>query len=258
MKKFLVLTLALLAAGLMPALPAAAANVGLSDLVETLERPFQGETPENGRIRDFEADFFQESHIASLDKLQRGRGRVSVRFEENRQGEVPLAMFRWLYDQPTNQEIVSNGETLWVYLPENLQVIQSDISRIHQNPADNPATFLTGLGNLSRDFQISFAYPMLDVAGNFVLELKPRRTTALFTRLLMVVDQKAVRELTEQNTTGKTFPILSTTVYDPYDNMTIIEFSNAEVNKGLSRFGFDFIMPPGVEVVRPSGMEMGF
>jgi outer membrane lipoprotein carrier protein len=55
------------------------------------------------------------------------------------------------------------------------------------------------------------------------------------------------------------FPILSTTVTDPGDNQTTIEFSNIRVNSGLSRADFRFTPPPGVEVVKPTpGMNIGF
>jgi hypothetical protein len=30
------------------------------------------------------------------------------------------------------------------------------------------------------------------------------------------------------------------------------------INRGMSAGQFNFIMPPGVEVVRPTGKEMGF
>jgi outer membrane lipoprotein carrier protein len=51
---------------------------------------------------------------------------------------------------------------------------------------------------------------------------------------------------------------MSTMVYDPNGNSTIIEFSNLRVNLGLSKMTFNFIMPAGVQVVRPTGQEMGF
>ncbi|MBW2451970.1 MAG: hypothetical protein JRF07_06430, partial [Deltaproteobacteria bacterium] len=57
---------------------------------------------------------------------------------------------------------------------------------------------------------------------------------------------------------GAWFPILSTSVYDPNGNSTIIEFSNIRVNTGVPRTKFNFMMPAGVQVVRPTGKEMGF
>ena len=283
---------------IVPGLPAQAA--GLKDVVNALERPFQAATPAGERIEDYSADFFQESRIASLDRLQRARGRVSVRFDYRRSGEVPTVMFNWEYREPTTQEIVSNGKMLWVYLPENNQVIQSDIEQVSRAGANDPMTFLTGLGNLSRDFQISYASPNRDTDGNYVLDLRPRRSSALLNRMVIVVDRAAVegtnaapgvkdefgniglsakdqatvdklqsvrdrgavrpgaRPVGPEPTGGLIFPILSTTVYDPSGNTTLIEFDDVRLNRGLSPSQFNFILPGGVEVIRPIGKGMGF
>jgi outer membrane lipoprotein carrier protein len=252
MKNIFTLTLASL---LLCGLPTVifAQPIGLGQVVQALENPFKHGADTQTAINDFEADFFQESLIASLDRQQRGRGRVAIKFERSRPDRVPLAMFRWEYEQPTNQEIVSDGRTMWVYLPENRQVIQSEIEITAEARPDDPMTFLTGLGNLSRDFQIGWASPNQDVRGNFVLELRPRRPSPMIQRMLVVVDREAV-----QASTRRLFPILSTTVYDPGGNSTLIEFSNIRVNRGLPAQYFHFIIPGGVEVVRPSGREMGF
>lgn len=225
-------------------LPLPALAVGLSDVIQALEEPFRAgsATP----IRDFSADFFQESRLAALDRVQRGKGTVLVRFEPTNGGRAPMTLFRWDYDQPTEQEIVCDGKTLWVYLPDNRQVIMSDVSDIGMASADNPVTFLSGLGNLSRDFQISWGSPNRDSAGNWILELRPRRSTAMMRQLTLVVDRDAV-----SGGGGSVFPILSSTVVDPSDNATIIEFSNTRVNHGAPASQFRFIQPPGVEIVRP-------
>lgn len=283
--------------------PAQAA--GLREVIGALETPFKASTPAEQQIRDYTAEFFQESRIASLDRLQRARGQVSVRFDyrRNRPDQVPMVMFHWEYQEPTTQELISDGKTLWVYLPENNQVIQSDIEMVSKARENDPMTFLTGLGNLSRDFLISWAEPNRDADGNYVLDLKPRRTTALLNRMVIVVDRAAVGISTEEAASpnpmpsmeppvrpsrrsdprspepgqpakrpspfdasfqergqygGLIFPILSTTVYDPNGNSTTIEFSDLRVNLGLSAGEFNFIRPPGVEVVRPTGKEMGF
>jgi len=236
-----------------PASVAAKESVGLNDVIMALQGPFQADAPAQAAINDFQGDFFQESRVASLDRVQRGQGRVMVKFDHVRSDQVPRALFRWEYEQPTNQEIVSNGRTMWVYLPENRQVILTELDIVNQARPDDPLTFLTGLGNLTRDFQIGWASPNLDVEGNFVLQLRPRRASPMIRRLLVVVDRDAVFDQT-----GRTFPILSTTVYDPSDNSTIIEFSDISVNRGIPSSFFEFTLPAGVEVVRPTGQEMGF
>lgn len=247
---------------LLPTLASAAA-VGLSDVIETLETPFKATaTKDRGTatsgIFDFQADFFQESQIASIDRVQRGRGEVSFKFQRQRRDEAPLAMFRWEYREPAIQEIVSDGQTMWVYLPENRQVIESDISQVNRRQGENPVTFLSGLGNLSRDFYIRWATPNTDRQGNYILELQPRRSSQLIHKLQIVVDRDAVLEYVENNRTGNIFPILATTVDDPNGNRTIIEFQDTRVNRNISERFFHFNRPAGVEVVRPTEQQSGY
>lgn len=240
---------------LLPTL-AVAANVGLKDVINALELPFKGDAP--GQVRDVRADFFQESRIAALDRSQRGRGTVMFLFEPGDSRRAPVAMFNWQYQEPSEQEIVSDGRTMWVYLPESRQVIESDLTLVNRGGTANPVTFLSGLGNLSREFTIMYAIPNTDSKGNYILELRPKQSTQLIRNLQIVVDRDAVQE--QVNPRGRVlFPILSTIVTDPNDNQTIIEFSNVRVNRGLSRADFRFIQPPGVEVVKPApGTNMGF
>ncbi len=240
-----------------------AANISLNDVIGTLQGPFKSDviktrgTDKSG-IFDFQGDFFQESHIAAIDRTQRGSGFVSFLFEYSTTNKVPRAMFRWEYREPSQQEVVSNAQTMWVYLPENRQVIVSDIAQVTQQRADNPMTFLTGLGNLARDFSLRWGLPDHDQDGNPILELKPHRVSSLIRSLRIVVDRRAVKDYVENNQVGNYFPILATTVIDPSDNRTTIEFSNINFNRGLSPSFFEFRRPAGVEVVRPTGSEMGF
>ena len=245
---------------LFPAL-ASAANVGLRDVINTLECPFKADAGiecKVERVEDVRADFFQESRLVALDRDQRGRGTVMFLFEPGDSRRAPIVMFNWQYQEPNDQEIVSDGRTMWVYLPESRQVIESDLTLDNRAGAVNPVTFLAGLGNLSRDFFISYASPNTDSDGNYILELRPKQSSPLIRNLQIVVDRGAAQE--QVNPKGHVFfPILSTTVTDPNDNQTIIEFSNIRVNRGLSRADFRFHQPPGVEVVRPTpGKNMGF
>lgn len=255
MKRIPLLFLILL---LMPmAGSALAQSIGLTDAINTLEKPFRATTSGAAAINNFQADFFQQSRLASLDQEQRGHGTVEVRFLRQQGDRVPKTQFRWQYEQPNNQEIVSDGNTLWVYLPDNNQVIQSDVSFTNTNSADDPMTFLTGLGNLSRDFQISWAEPNQDNLGNYILQLQPLRGSALIRKLQITVDRKAIEDYL-QGITGRRLPILASTVTDPNDNTTTIEFSNAQVNQAMLAGDFHFILPAGVEVVRPTGKQMGY
>ena len=247
--------------GLAVTVPSAWA-VALSDVVNTLETPFQSETAAEYRILDYSADFSQESKIASLDRLQRANGRVEVAFGYQAGQTIqtgPRVKFHWQYDSPTTQKIVSDGETMWVYLPENNQVIESNLELVNKADQSDPMAFLTGLGNLSRDFSISWAMPQQDAEGNYVLQMTPRQSSSLIGKLVIVVNRQAVESFRNRDKAERPwFPIQSTTVYDPNGNSTVIQFNNLRVNHGIPDTVFDFIVPEGVQVVRPTGEETGF
>jgi len=247
---------------ILPPVSAGAEAVSLNDVITTLETPFKSPLQTEpgmttAAIRDFQAEFSQESQIAAIDRVQRGQGKVSFMFLRRASDQDSLAMFRWEYRQPTVQEIISDGRTLWVYVPENRQVIESDISRISRQQGENPVTFLGGLGNLSRDFKISWAEPKVDEDGNYLIELQPRRDSQLIRTLRIVVARAAVMEYTQHKISGKIFPFLATMVTDPNGNRTSIEFHNIRVNPELSENFFTFVRPEGVDVIHPTEVLPG-
>ncbi len=234
-----------------------AADIELSDVVDALETPFKAETKSSEQIKDFSANFFQESHIASIDRTQHGQGVVQFKFMTAAAQQSPLAKFRWEYQKPTVQEIISDGQTMWVYLPENRQVIESDISQIDAQQGENPVTFLSGLGNLSQDFLITWGSPRVSDSGAYLLQLQPRQVSQFIQKIQIVVSEKAVSSWLKQHKTGEIFPIISTLVTDPNGNLTAIEFRDVKINQQLADHLFKFDRPEGVELVDP-GQQMNF
>ena len=196
-------------------------------------------------------------------------------------------MFRFEYFRPYWQEIVSDGNVLWIYHPENREVILSDVSFLYNRLSFDPdrdraVNFLQGLGRISKDFQINFASGMYDTAGNYVLELTPRRAMINTRRIYLVVSRDTVlafvRGKVPQNNPGDApppaqfgakaplgglqqsdpFPILSTTVEDQAGNSTTIEFSNIRINNRLPQSEFSFIVPAGVQIIRPSERNLPY
>jgi outer membrane lipoprotein-sorting protein len=203
-------------------------------------------------------------------------------------------MFRFQYYRPYQQEIVSNGNSLWIYHPENREVILSDVSFNFNRPGFNPerdraVNFLQGLGRISKDFQINFADSMYDAASNYVLELNPRRAMLNTRRILIVVSRDSVLAYVTGTTPlakgpepplkprvlpppprspfgsaaqfgnlppiggpSDPFPLLSTTVEDQDGNSTTMEFSNIIINSRLPDSSFSFMIPAGVQTVKPS------
>ena len=260
------------------ALAAPQINVGLNDVIAAVEKPFKPDNTGLAPISDMTADFFQRTFLAKDRRELRGDGRMSVMMASN---SSPL-MYRFEYFRPYNQEIVSDGKMLWIYHPENREVILSDVSFLYNHYSFDPdrdraVNFLQGLGRISKDFQINFAPGMYDMAGNYVLELTPRRSMINTRRIFVVVNRDSVVTYINNRTPHKNqssvppgfgsktpqnafqsdpFPILSTTVDDQEGNSTTMEFNNIRINNRLHQGTFTFMVPPGVQVIKPSEQSL--
>lgn len=235
----------------------AAQPVTLAEVQGALEQPFRNAEAGIEGIKDFQAEFFQESHIASIDRSQQAQGSVQFKFPQGDAASRGLALFRWDYRQPSPQEIISDGQTMWFYLPENRQVIKSDMKQLEQQQGQNPVTFLGNLGNLSRDFQISWAQPDRDEQDNPILLLQPLSPSQYLDRLEVVVAKRAVAEFRKLKRAGKTFPLRAISVFDPGGNRTTILFRKVKRNLDPPLELFHFQPPAGVEVVTPAEQGVG-
>lgn len=244
-------------------------NVSLKDVVNTVEKSYRS-------LENVTVDFVQRSTLAGKDRELRADGQFflkkTVETADEADSNYFRLMFRFDYFRPTRHEIVSNGSTLWMYFPESRKVIQSDISYVFNRDgfgggrfADGgrAVNFLQGLGRISKDFQIHFSPQMLDMDGNYILELSPRRSMVTISKLFIVVDKEAVYNYYDNNNyygsadaKAETrfpqylFPVLSTTVMDQQGNTTTMEFSNVST-RNLFDALFDFMIPAGVQVERP-------
>lgn len=246
------------------AAPVVKVNAGLQDVIDTVEKSFK---PDKNTglppLSTVTADFFQRSTMTGKEREMRADGQMYFKTATSRE---PL-MFRFDYFRPLKQEIVTDGRTLWMYLPENRQVILSDVTPVF-NPftfdsdRDRASNFLQGLPRISRDFLIVFSPQGQDIEGNYVLELTPRRATASIAKLFIVVPREAVLSYVQSGRTAVSrvsnlgrqewpFPILSTTMVDHQGSTTLMEFSNVRTNMMLSDSLFTFAVPPGVQVVKP-------
>jgi outer membrane lipoprotein-sorting protein len=241
-------------------------NVSLSEVIATVERPFSLDKSGYPEITTVKADFFQRSTIAEKKKEFRADGQMYLQPATSSES----LKFRFDYYRPTRQEIVCDGKTLWIYLPENKQVILSDVREFFDPSRSNSVrdrgiNFLQGLGRISKDFTIIFNRMMNDQAGNYILELTPKRSSATIEKLFITVSREAMeRRAGTRPQTGfppavapqlTPFPILSTTVVDHDGNSTTMEFSNAVTNSRVSDLLFKFDVPPDAQVVRPQATK---
>ncbi|HEY3309177.1 MAG TPA: outer membrane lipoprotein carrier protein LolA [Desulfuromonadaceae bacterium] len=224
----------------LAALPSLAADntVALKTVVATLEKGY-------ATLQDVQADFTQKTVIAAIKKEQRGSGEVLLKRPAS-----STAMFRFNYTKP-KQQIISNGKQVWFYLPENKQVMVSPVSETFKGGNNIALAYLTGLGHVSRDFNIAFAKEKQDKNGNYQLELIPKNPSPVLAKLHLSISGAAVERYLKSGDVPDTFPIVASVVFDIGGNETRIDYSNARVNKGIENARFSFKVPAGVEVVKP-------
>jgi len=258
---FVVIVSLLVSSGVAAALQLPRAAAGLNDVIAAVEKPFQPDRSGRVQLESVQADFFQRSTIVAKKREMRADGRMYLKPATTSEA----LKFRFEYYRPTRQEVICDGRTLWVYLPENRQVIQSDVEEFldpqrHDPLRDKGVNFLQGLGRISKDFTITFGQQPTDAEGNFILELRPMRSSPMIQRLFITVSRDAVFRgggkprvdvPPAYSPEQRTFAILSTTVVDHDGNSTTMEFSNIRENELVSDLLFNFIVPADVRLVRP-------
>jgi outer membrane lipoprotein carrier protein len=213
MVKILTVLTVLLAA----AAPAAAQQ--LDEVLRDLESAY-------GKLNDLKAEFSQSAFNKSLGQTIHARGTVYVR----KGGKL-----RWEYVEPTPQEIVSDGKTLWVYTPTLNQVNTGPAPEALSGPA---GSFLAGLGKVREHFHPRFLNPAQpkDRDGHLVLDLTPKQPLPTLSRLVLAVDPRE-------------FLVRKAVVYDQFENTVTMKFTKVTVNSGLPDKFFTFVPPKGVATV---------
>jgi outer membrane lipoprotein carrier protein len=213
--------LALLVCVLAMAAPAAAQAPAqsLDDVIRGLEGAY-------GTINDLRAEFSQNAFNKSLNQTIPASGSVMLK----KGGKL-----RWEYTEPTPQEIVSDGKTLWVYTPTLKQVNVAPAPEALAGPA---GSFLVGLGKLREHFGVRFMNPASprDRDGNVVLDLTPKQPLPTLSRLILSVDPRS-------------WQVRKAVVYDQFENTVTMQFTRMALNTGLPDSLFTFTAPKGVATV---------
>ena len=217
--------------------PPARAEAKLKDVIATVEQSYNS-------LNDLQAAFSQKTFLASVKREQKGNGTLSIK----KKSKGP-AMFRFDYKKP-QQLIVSDGSTVWYYLPENKQVMVSDLKGLLEGGQGITLNYLTGIGRISRDFTITPLNGGRDAKGNYLLELIPKTPSQNLAKLEMTVSAEDVSIFLKKGKIRNTFPILTSVIYDQLGTKTTIGFSNVRVNRGLPASLFQFEIPAGMEVLR--------
>jgi outer membrane lipoprotein carrier protein len=142
---------------------------------------------------------------------------------------------RWELDHDAPQVIVADGNTLWLYQPKEHQVIKAPFDAAFRS--STPISFLTGVGRLAQDFDVSLDGTNAD-GGLVYLMLVPRRDSTGVGKL----------RLTVASDSGE---IRGAEIFDPLGNVSRLQFTDIRRNQDLPDKNFVFEVPPGVDVITP-------
>ena len=183
---------------------------------QALQTRYQG-------IRDFSAEFVHAYRGGVLRTETTERGTVTIK--------KPGRM-RWVYTSPERKEFVSDGQKVYAYVPADKQVVVSPVPPDDQG--STPALFLTGKGDIARDFTAS--YVESPVAGTLALKLIPRSPEPDYQHFVLAVEPS-------------TLQIRALSTVDRQGGESTLTFAKLKENQGISDKEFAFRIPRGVDVI---------
>ena len=173
-------------------------------------------------VRDFTADFSQQYESGILRKKLTERGKLQIK----KPGKM-----RWDYTAPDKKLFVSDGTSVYLWVPADNQVTVSTVPK--EAEAATAMQFLTGKGRLDRDFTVSFTSD--PPAGTYGLRLDPKLADRDYDWLQLVVDRQSMQ-------------IRSLTAADRQGGQSTFTFTNLKENVGLPDTTFTFKIPRGADV----------
>ncbi len=192
----------------------------LSEIIGKVQEKYE-------KINEFHAKFIQESTVKALDQVQEAEGEVWLK----KPGKM-----RWNYYEPTKEEYVSDGSTLWFYNHEEKQVIESTLQDI--TDTSSATTFLSGLGDIGEQFDVRFSNGSLPNENNYYLiDLLPKGDEEGYNKVTIAVDKESML-------------VKNFYLYDPFGNLTKVELEDIEINKDIPDSLFQLKVPKGTELIK--------
>jgi outer membrane lipoprotein carrier protein len=193
-----------------------------ADLARSLQKRYAA-------IKDFRADFTQTAS-----------GGVLRMVKSEQRGEVKIkkpGRMRWTYGPPDRQVTVADGSRLYFYNPTDRTGYESPLPATGDN-LSAPILFLTGRGDLERDFTASM--PAAQPAGEWQLVLTPKKKQEEFASLTVAVDRA-------------TLAFRGFAWTDHQGAAHSMRFTNLRENVGLTDREFLFTFPKNAHVTRAGG-----
>ena len=186
------------------------------ELISQLQRKYES-------LQSFSADFEQMFQGGGVELRESGVVKM----------KKPGKMY-WEYQQPTPKLFIADGKKSYFYLPQDNQVIVSDLDL---DNASTPLLFLVGKGKIQEDFQVELEEaekPLQD--ENLLVRLTPKQPQGGYSHLMLEIDPS-------------TYLIYRLIVIEPIGNRNEYIMKNFRENIRISDRQFRFELPKDVEVL---------
>ena len=175
----------------------------------------------------FTADFIQKSTIKAMDIADLATGKVYIKYP---------GMMRWEYEKPDRQIIITDADKLWVYRPEDNQVMTGKAPTFFRD--GKGASFLSDIRLIRQKFDISLEQGQPAESDLFhQLKLMPREKTLDISEIRLMVSRQ-------------TFNLLQIMTLNFYGDETRIDLINFAFGVDLDDSLFSFTIPQGVDVIQ--------
>lgn len=136
--------------------------------------------------------------------------------------------FRWDYNKPYVQQIIGDGEKVWLFDPELNQVT---VRTIDKAIGSSPAALLAGSKEIEKSFKLKDEGRQDKL--EWVLAIPKDKETG-FEKVYLGFQNNLLQEMEMR---------------DNFGHITVIEFSNLQLNPKLPAKSFSFVPPAGADVV---------
>lgn len=175
----------------------------------------------------FSADFIQKSTIKAMDITDLATGKVYIKYP---------GMMRWEYEEPDRQIIITDADKLWIYRPEDNQVMTGNAPTFFKD--GKGASFLSDIRLIRQKFDISLEQGKPEESDLFYhLKLIPLEKTLDISMIHLMISQK-------------TFNVLQVSTLNSYGDETRIDLINSAFGVNLEDSLFSFEIPEGVDVLQ--------
>ncbi|OQY00579.1 MAG: hypothetical protein B6I26_07705 [Desulfobacteraceae bacterium 4572_130] len=171
--------------------------------------------------KNFTGNFHQISTLKAIDITEKAFGKVFF----GSSGKM-----KWEYYMPEKHQIITNGETLWIYRPEQNQIIKGTSLEFFQTGAGG--SFLSNISSIKKNYKISI-----------------KKNNDSFINILLIPKQKNPQiSLIEIKVLKKNDEIKKIITSNIYGDTTEIEFKDIQFKK-LDDSMFEFIIPKGTDIL---------